>query len=259
MPRIQSRDNPRLKEAARLLASARERRKSARCVLEGVHLVAAFLDRGGEPDWLIVDDAALARPEVRRLVAAVDDERVLVAPSELFAQTTHVASPAHLLAVAATPHPGRAAGARFVLLLEEIQDPGNVGTILRSAAAAGVGAVHLSKGCAFAWSPKVLRAGQGAHFHLQIHENADLCALARTFDGAVYATVVSAGTAVFDADLRGPVAFAVGGEGAGLSRELIESSGAALTVPMPGGFESLNAAVATSICLFEKVRQERAG
>jgi RNA methyltransferase, TrmH family len=121
-----------------------------------------------------------------------------------------------------------------------------------------VAQVFLSPGCAFAWSPKVLRAGQGAHFHLEIHEDVDLAAWARVYRGKVVATDVARGTSLYAADLTGPIAMAIGNEGAGLSAALLESARITVNIPMPGRFESLNAAAAAAVCLFECVRQRTA-
>ena len=140
-------------------------------------------------------------------------------------------------------------------MLEDIQDPGNVGSMLRSAAAAGVAQAFLSKGCAFAWSPKVLRAGQGGHFHLEIFEDVDLVDWARNFRGALVAAVAHGGESLFEARLAAPIAVAVGNEGAGLSPALLAAATRRVSIPMPGGFESLNAAAAAAVCLFECARQ----
>ncbi len=225
-------------------------------MLEGSHLVGALVASGREPDLVVVDEGGLPSPEIVGLVGMLAPERVLTVPTALFAELTHLASPARVLAVAPTPKSHDRGPVRFALLLEDLQDPGNVGTIFRSAAAAGVERVYLSKACAFAWSPKVLRAAQGAHFHLDLVEDADLVAVAKAFAGRVWATVVSGGPAVFDADLRGITAFAIGNEGGGLSPALLDAAHGRVTIPMPGGFESLNAAVAASVCVFEKIRQE---
>ena len=166
-----------------------------------------------------------------------------------------------MLAVVVTPRPALAPGADFCLLLDGVQDPGNVGSMLRSAAAAGVAQVLLSKHCAFAWSPKVLRAGQGAHFCLDIHEDVDLPAWAATYRATgvqIVAAVAAGGTSLFAAPLAGRVALAIGNEGAGLSAELAAQATLRVTIPMPGGVESLNAAAAAAVCLFECVRQRDA-
>jgi TrmH family RNA methyltransferase len=257
MPRVTSRHNPRLVEAARLIASARDRRKAGRCVLEGEHLAGVYWDRHGPPETLIVNADALDRGSVRALAARAPG-RTLVVPPALFTELATLPAGVGVLAVVPTPPESAAAPADFCLLLDDLQDPGNVGSILRSAAAAGVTQVLLSKQSVFAWSPKVLRAGQGAHFHLDIREGVDLAAWAAAYrdaGGAVVAAVAAGGTRLFAARLAGRVALAVGNEGAGLSPALARLATQRVTIPMPGGVESLNAAAAAAVCLFECVRQ----
>jgi TrmH family RNA methyltransferase len=116
--------------------------------------------------------------------------------------------------------------------------------------------VYLSPGCAFAWSQKTVRAGQGAHFHVDIFEHADLEAIAREFPGRVIATDPHASVSLFDTNLRGACALLIGNEGGGLSPVLAQAAQERIAIPMPGGFESLNAALAAAVCLFEKVRQD---
>jgi TrmH family RNA methyltransferase len=255
MPRISSSDNPRLKEAARLIASSRERRKSGRCVLEGEHLVEVYCRRYGPPETLLAVVSAVDRPTVRALLARVPPARTLVVAESAWAELAQLPAAVGLLAVVAPPVPGIERAADFCLLLDGVQDPGNVGSMLRSAAAAGVAQVFMSPHCAFAWSPKVLRAGQGAHFHLAIFEGIDLGAWARAYRGKVVAMVAAAGETLYQADLSGPVAVAIGNEGAGLSDELVAAARLRVTIPMPGEFESLNAASAAAIALYECVRQ----
>ena len=259
MQRVTSRQNPRLREAARLVASARDRRKAGRCVLEGEHLAAVYRNRYGAPETLIVTEEALERPGVRAL-AERDAARALVVPAALFAELATLPAGVGVLAVVPTPPPRAAGPADFCLLLDDVQDPGNVGSMLRSAAAAGVAQVLLSRHCAFAWSPKVLRAGQGAHFHLDLHEDVDLPAWAaayRSAGGSVVAMVATGGADLYASALTGRVALAIGNEGAGLSAALVAQATHKVTIPMPGGVESLNAAAAAAVCLFECVRQRR--
>jgi TrmH family RNA methyltransferase len=255
MPRITSRDNPRLKEAVRLIASSRERRKARRCVLEGEHLVGAYVQRIGPPESLIVAEAAQERPAVRALLASVPAARTIVVAGSAWNELAQVPAAAGVLAVVPTPQPRVRSAADFCLLLEDVQDPGNVGSILRSAAAAGVAQVFLSAQCAFAWSPKVLRAAQGAHFHVEIYEDVDVAAWARGYRGKVAAALAAGGEPLYAADLAGPIAIAIGNEGAGLSAALLAAARVAVTIPMPGRFESLNVAAAAAVCLFECVRQ----
>ena len=118
--------------------------------------------------------------------------------------------------------------------------------------------VLLSKHCAFAWSPKVLRAGQGAHFLVDIFEDVDLAEWAsayRAAGGEVVAAIAASGSSLYSARLAGRVAVAIGNEGAGLAPALVAQATQRVTIPMPGGMESLNAAAAAAVCLFECVRQ----
>jgi TrmH family RNA methyltransferase len=258
VPRVTARDNPRLVEAARLVASSRDRRKRGKCVLEGDHLVAVYLDRVGVPETLVVVEERAHDPRVAALVARVPSRDVLVVRASLFAST--VVAPADIAVAAVVPTPAQATPvpAQFHLLLEDIQDPGNVGTMLRTAAAAGVQQVLLSRQCAFVWSPKVLRAGQGAHFATTIVEDVDLEAWARAFaasGGQVIATVPREATMLYAAKLREPWAVMVGNEGSGLSDALLARATARIAIPMHGGTESLNASAAAAVVLFELVRR----
>ena len=255
MPRITSRDNPRLKEAVRLIASSRERRKTGRCVLEGEHLVTAYCQRVGPPESLILAESAQEQPAIRALLANVPAARTLVVAASVWDELTQLPSAIGVLAVVPKPQPRHQSAADFCVLIEDVQDPGNVGSILRSAAAAGAAQVFLSAQCAFAWSPKVLRAAQGAHFHVEVYEDVDLPAWARTYRGKVVATVPAGGEPLCAVDLTGPVAIAVGNEGGGLSAALTAAARVTASIPMPGRFESLNAAAAAAVCLFECVRQ----
>ena len=256
--RVESRHNERLRDVARLIASSRDRRKSGRCVLEGVHLVDVYVARIGVPDTLVVLDDALARPDVAGLVARTPPSRVIVVSRNLFSELATLPADVALLAVVPTPKPSVAAPGRFCLLLEDVQDPGNVGAMIRTAAAAGVDQVLLSRHCAFAWAPKVLRAAQGAHFLTTIVEDvelADWIAGFRRTGGRVLATVVAAAKPLYAADLRGRVAIVIGSEGAGLSPALLAQLDARMAIPMAEGTESLNAAAAAAVVLFEAVRQ----
>lgn len=258
MKRIASRDNPVWKSLVRLCHSSRDRRKSGKCVLEGSHAILACIERYGPPETIVMSADYAAGAQARAVLDTVEDRRLIVADAKLFEELSQTAAPEGIVAIVSTPAPRSTVPGAFNVLLDDIQDPGNVGTILRSAAAAGVTHAFLSSGCAFAWSPKVLRGGQGAHFYLDLVEDADLAGLAGSFQGKVIATVPHAKASVFDADLSGPVMIAIGNEGAGLSAALRRLTTLEVAIPMPGGFESLNAASAAAICLFEKVRQDRA-
>jgi TrmH family RNA methyltransferase len=260
MQHATSRRNPRLTEAARLIASSRDRRKSGRCVLEGEHLIGVYQAQVGAPETLLVVETMVHDPRIAALVAHMPARNVIAVPPALFAEVSTLPATIGALAIVPTPAPSAPPPARFHLLLDDLQDPGNVGTMLRTAAAAGVDQVLLSRGCAFAWAPKVLRAGQGAHFLTTIVEDVDLAAWAAAFredGGHVAAAVAAGGTDIYAAPLPWPLAIAIGNEGAGISPALRAQADRPVTIPMPGGMESLNAAAAAAVVLFEAVRTRR--
>ena len=256
MKTVASRDNAGYKAMAKLASSASERRRTGMSVLDGPHLLAAFLDSGRKPEELMVSRMGLADPEVARLVERSAPARVTLLSDTLFGSLTEHPSPTGVIASVRTPPARKApADASLVLLLEDIQDPGNVGTLLRSAAAAGAQSVLLSAKCAFAWSPKVLRSAMGAHFALNIVEGADLVAFLREYRGRSIALAPRAKASLYDLDLVAPSAFIVGNEGTGVRPQLLAAASVRAKIPMPGRVESLNAATAGSLCLFEAVRQ----
>lgn len=257
--RITSRNNPLFRELLKLAHSSHARRKSQLVLLDGPHLVEAYLSHVGMPRHLAVSESGLESPEIAGLLRRASALEPAVIDDTLFARLSPVATPAGILALGAVPAmPLRPADIRFCVLLEDIQDPGNMGSILRSAAAAGADAALLSAHCAYAWSPKVLRAGMGAHFRVAIHEHVDLPAFITAFRGSVVATDAAAVTSVFDADLGGRLALVIGNEGGGLSPVLRAAAQHTVRIPMADGSESLNAGAAAAVCLFERVRQLRA-
>ena len=260
MKHVTSRHNERLREVERLIASSRDRRKSGRCVLEGAHLIDVYCAKIGEPETLVVVADRLEEADIARLIRRVPAARTIAVSRTLFSEIATLPPDVGALAVVATPHAPAAEPGHFCLLLEDVQDPGNVGSMIRTAAAAGIDQVVLSRHCAFAWSPKVLRAGQGAHFLTTLVEDRDLVQWTSAFRGAggrLVATVVGNATAVDAADLRGRVAIAIGSEGGGLSEALVAAADQRITIPMASGSESLNAAAAAAVVLFEGVRQRR--
>lgn len=255
MKTIASAQNPKLKAVAELQSHPREIRAQKKTVLEGAHLIEEALALKLPIAFGLVSSSALQHPEREALVSTALGAGVEWFQLEdvLFQKLSDTVSPQGMLAVVSVPDPRPLeADSDFVLLLEDIQDPGNLGTLIRSARAAGVDAILLSKGSAEAWAPKVLRAGMGGHFSMNILQGMDLIAFTRTW-GPIAATTLG-GTPLWQADwavLRG---IALGNEGAGLSQALRAACQSALTIPMAPGVESLNAAVAGSVVLFERQR-----
>ncbi|MDD2662434.1 MAG: RNA methyltransferase [Dechloromonas sp.] len=254
MKLIQSRDNLFYKSLKRLAESGRERRKTGRTLLDGVHLVEAWETRYGPVETLVVGESALAGGEIAGFVAG---RECALLSDALLRDLGLVDTPSGLLAVVAMP--GRASAVdldRDAVLLDGVQDPGNVGTLLRTAAAAGIRQVLLSPGCAAAWSPKVLRAGQGAQFVLDIHEDADLAEFVAAYRGSTAVTCLDGATSLYEAQWQGPLAWIFGAEGQGVRRELIAAADLRIRIPMPGAVESLNVGAAAAVCLFEALRRK---
>ncbi|MCC6474286.1 MAG: RNA methyltransferase [Burkholderiales bacterium] len=257
MREIRSRDNPLVKSLLRLAASARERKRSAMTLLDGEHLLEAYVrSGGGEAEVVAVTGDALRRASLRRLAQTAPARRRVVLPRAVFERISQVENPAGILAMIRTPVPVPAPQRLGdAILLERIQDPGNLGSILRSAAAAGLGRVFLSRGSVLAWSPKVLRSGMGAHFALDIHEDADLAAVASQARGLRVAADPRGETDLYRIDLSGPILWLFGTEGAGLDAASAKRADVRARIPMPGQAESLNLAASVAVCLFEQVRQ----
>jgi len=253
---ISSAANPRYRALRKLMQSSQERRKTGLSVLDGMHLAAAYCEHVGLPRSIAVSRSGLGNPEVASLLDRMRGVEIFALGDALFGGLSSVATPTGILTVVETPCPQTVPrDMDACVMLEDLQDPGNLGSILRSCAAADVRHVLLSKGSVQAWSPRALRAGMGAHFMLSIHEQTDLHAAARAFTGRFIATSQRAPKSVFDVDLTGRLAFAFGNEGSGITPALRGTADAVVSIPMPGKAESLNVAAAAAVCLFERVRQ----
>jgi len=252
---ITSRDNPRVRRWRDLMRDAGERRKQGRAIIEGENLIAAFLESGREVESLMLSKAASSRPEFVAL-ATQSGTAPSVLSDQLFRSIVDVETPAGIAAEIAIPSSaGKLESAESCVLLDAVQDTGNVGTILRSAAAFGIRHAVLGKGCADAWSPKVLRAAAGAHFSMQISELADLAAAMTEFGGRIACTLPRDGVPLANADLSGRIGWLFGAEGKGVHGALAALAALKVTIPMPGGAESLNVAAAAAICLYEHARR----
>lgn len=253
MKHIASRDNPSYKQLRKLAASGRERRQAGRTLLDGVHLVEACEQSWGPVETLVVAASAQTRDDVARFVAG---REITVIADALMRDLGLVDSPSGLVAIAAVPTPVAVDLQKDAILLDGVQDPGNVGTLLRTAAAAGIGQALLGPGCAAAWSPKVLRAGQGAHFAMNVVEDADLAGFMAGYRGTTAATTLGAhAISLYGAELAGPLAWIFGSEGQGVRPDLLTAARLRVHIPMPGAVESLNVAAAAAVCLFEMVRR----
>lgn len=259
MKRIASRDNAFFKHLKKLAQSARERANSGETLLDGAHLIRACRAAGRSPGTLVVDEAQQEAPEIAALLAESAASEVVLLPTALYRDAAVVETPSGIMAVLPLPPAASPDPFADAVLLDGVQDPGNVGTLLRTAAAAGFRQVLLSPDCAGVWSPRVLRAGQGAHFLLDLVEDADLPAFLQGYRGQAAVTSLRDAVSLYAADLRGPLAWVFGSEGQGVRPQVAAQAPLKITIPMPGAVESLNVGAAAAVCLFETVRQRLSG
>jgi RNA methyltransferase, TrmH family len=249
---ITSRDNPLLVRLRKLAADPAAYRKQGEVWIEGEHLCSAFAQRGGAAAQAVISEEGWQQPALRRLASSA--RLVAVLPAALMATLSTLESPAPLGFVVPWSGAGVLDAGQPSVVLDRLQDAGNVGNILRSAAAFGFTQVIAIKGTAALWSPKVLRAGMGAHFGLHLIEGAndhDLGPLTMP----MLATSSHAARAIGEAALPWPCAWVMGHEGQGVSGALIKRCAESLRIPQPGGEESLNVAAAAAVCLYESARQ----
>ena len=251
--KLTSRDNPKVKRWAKLVRDAKLRKKEGRLLIEGPHLVEAALRAGLQPHALLVSERGLQDREIASLTAGASP---LVLSDRVFAGIVDAENPPGIAAEVDLP---KWSASGTTVFLEGVQDPGNVGTIMRSAAALGVACVVLDRACADAWSPKTLRAGMGAHFALQVKTAASLEEELERFAGRILCAVPRAGVGLRKADLEGPIGWLFGAEGRGVSAAAARHADLKVSIPMAAGSESLNVAAAAAICLYEALSRRAAG
>jgi RNA methyltransferase, TrmH family len=249
---ITSRDNPLLQRLRKLGSDPAAYRKLGEVWIEGEHLCSAFAQRGGAAALAVITEDAWQVPALRALAGRA--ESVAVIPMSLMASLSALESPAPLGFVLPWAGAGELGVDQPSVVLDRLQDAGNVGNILRSASAFGFTQVIAVKGTAALWSPKVLRAGMGAHFALRLVEAVDEETLA-ALRMPMLATSSHADRLIHEVQLPWPCAWVMGHEGQGVSRALMQRCTEALRIPQPGGEESLNVASAAAVCLYESARQ----
>jgi TrmH family RNA methyltransferase len=256
MERIASPRNALLKQIRALGDSPRERRNSGKILLDGVHLLKVQLrQRGLSGITVLVSDSGLGDPEISAILAAARHARIVHIPDALFAKVSPVRSPTGVMAIVDMPRSMEDADEPFWVVLDGVQDPGNLGSMLRTAASAAASCALLSSDCADPWSPKSLRGGMGAQLVLPVREEASLVDALRMFPGRIFATTPHSDCSIFQVSLAGPVALLFGGEGRGLKEEVLAQAHARVSIPGHPDLESLNVAAAAAVCCFERVRQ----
>jgi TrmH family RNA methyltransferase len=253
--RITARDNPLLARLRRLGGDPGAYRRLGEVWIEGEHLCEAFVGRAGRPAQAVIGAMAWDVPRLRALASRAD--AVAIVEDALLPSISTLESAAPLGFVIRWPGMGRIRPGAPSIVLDRLQDAGNVGTVLRSAAAFGFTQVIALKGTAALWSPKVLRAGMGAHFGLALVEALEPDAL-QALDVPMLATSSHAAAAIDATRLPWPCAWVVGHEGQGVSSALAQRCEQTLRIPQPGGEESLNVAAAAAVCCYESARQRAA-
>lgn len=244
---ISARDNPLLVRIRRLARGGTAYRRVGELWLEGEHLCDAWLRAGHSVPQAVICESAWDQPVARSLAERAS--RAVRVPDALFDGLSTLDSPTGLGFVVPLPAVPDIDPVLATVVLDRVQDAGNVGSILRSAAAMGFAQVLAIEGTAGLWSPKVLRAGMGAHFGLRLIEGLatnHLDALAVP----LWATSSHAEESIADASLPFPCAWIFGHEGQGVDEGLLPRCRGALRIPHPGGGESLNVAAAAAICLY---------
>lgn len=252
---ITSTQNPTIKHIRALLGDYRYRKKHKQTILEGIHLLQAYHQSGQEPLQVVVADNYGDYPEIVALLAQTVHSKLLIVSKELYETLRTLGESPPIMALIATPSPDLCDIYSDCLVIDGVQDNGNLGTLLRTAAATGFAHVICTKGSAQAWSPKTLRAAMGAHFSLCIYEQIDHKTLLNCLKVPLFATSSHSDTPIFHCNLTHPIALSVGHEGQGVSHTLLAQ---ATNISLPQlGQESLNVAVAGSVCLYEILRQRR--
>jgi TrmH family RNA methyltransferase len=250
---ITSRDNPLLVRLRKMAQTPAGYRRQGQVWVEGDHLCRAALARGVTVPVAVATEAALANPALAGLLSAAAE--VVIVPAALFAGFSGLESPAALGFLLDLPPPQPPLAGVPTVVLDGVQDAGNVGSVLRSASALGVVQVLALQGTAALWSPKVLRAGMGAHFNLRLAEGLTAQAL-DALAVPMVATSSHAADVLPHAALPSPCAWVFGHEGQGVSAALMQRCTLTVCIPQPGGEESLNVAAAAAICLYESARRQ---
>lgn len=252
---IESKDNTLFKYTKKL-KERKHRTKENKYIIEGFRLVQEAFKAKCNIEYIIVNEGGKGKLE-EYLSQYMDSIKIYEMRNELFSQLTSTENTQGIIGVANINNSISDINGDFYLLCDKVQDPGNLGTIIRTAHAAGVNAIILTKGTVDIYNDKTIRSTMGSIFYIPIIYDNDLTLLKKLKDEgfSLVATSLEESKNFFDEDLVGKVILSVGNEGNGISEEIFELADKKVKIPMPGGAESLNVGVATSIILFEKVRQ----
>ena len=230
---ITSKDNKTIKHVQNLLTSHRSRKKSLQTVIEGVHLLDTYLKQKLLVDLVIVSEKSQYHHEVVDLLTKIDNKKILIVSESLYKNIRTLGDGVDVMAV----------------IPISVPKSGNIGTLLRTASAIGINTIISTPNTAYLWSPKCLRAGMGAQFSLQIFEQISADEILQAVKIPLFATSSHTQKTIYDYDLTKKIAWVLGHEGQGVCQDFLQKSNL-VTLPQPNGQESLNVAVAGSVCFY---------
>lgn len=257
MKQIHSKDNPTFKQLVRIV-QGKKTANTPYIWLEGLNLSRAWLDADYAVHQAVfaIEDLEANRGNITELAARIAPQKCVGLTAPLMRQLSQVEQGQGMgLVVLAPQYELPETITQSCVYLDRVQDPGNVGTLLRTLAAAGIKQAYLSPACASAWSQKVLRSAQGAHFVLRIHENVSYESFLSKLQIPLYVTALEQAQSLFKTSLPQQMAWVFGNEGQGVAQELLAAADERVFIPQELSVESLNVAAAAAICLFEQRRQ----
>ncbi len=259
MQKITSNSNELIKKIHKYSKSQSERKKDSITILDGLHLLEEIfkVDDSNRLLYIFCTEKALQSLEINNFLKSNNLEITLVTES-IMNKISPTKTPQGILGIYNFPNRSiLSKNATTVILLDRIADPGNLGTIIRTGVSMGADAFFCSTGCAQAWSPKVLRASQGAHFYTTIFTEFDLVNIKKVFDGEIFGAFLNLDAkSIYQTKFPKKIGFCFGNEGSGInSLEFDKYGDKKIFIPMSKGFESLNVAIASGICLSERKRQ----
>lgn len=255
---ITSKDNPTIKHTHTLLTHYRTRKKSGQTVIEGVHLLDALLKQGLTPHKVILSEFAFKNNEVAPLLTNIAKKDIIITTNALYKDIRTLGDGVDIMAIINIPTPTLGTVMGDCLILDGLQDAGNIGTLLRTASAVGITTVITTPTTAHLWSPKCLRAGMGSNFTLFIYEHIPTDEILAKVKTPLYATSSHTDRVIYHYNLTTPIAWVLGHEGQGVSADFLQNA-TLITLPQPNGQESLNVGIAGSVCFYEMLRQRSFG
>lgn len=256
---IESKDNNLYKETKKL-KERKGRTKSSKYIIEGFRIIQEAFRAALEIEYIFINENSKDNFKEYLSEYNLDNTKVYVVNDNLLKELCSTEKPQGIIAVASMNKLDLQIDGDFYLLCDKLQDPGNLGTIIRTAHAAGVSGIILTKGTVDIYNEKTIRATMGSIFHIPISFDDEKHSLTKSLINkgfSILATSLDGDKNFFEEDLSGKIIISVGNEGNGVSEEIFNLSTKRVKIPMPGGAESLNVAIATSIILYEKVRQNQ--